>query len=190
MVGVPKATPVTVKLPPLEPEGIRTLGVTVASVGSLLTSVTVVPLTGAGPFRVMVPVAVRERPTGNELGLSVIVACVTFTTELEGNNGGEVARTLVLLLVTGLTGVTVTSMLADPNGMTTLGGILTTAGLADRLTVWPLPPAANGIVTVNVPGAAVVRLSGFGDSVMPPAVIITVERLLSVKPSLTFSWAT
>jgi hypothetical protein len=51
-----------------------TVGVTVATVVSLLERLILVPLAGAGPFNVIVPVAVRVRPTDIGFGLREIDA--------------------------------------------------------------------------------------------------------------------
>jgi len=90
-------------------------------------------------------------------------------------------------------GVTVTFAPVDPSAIVTLAGTeATPLLLLLRLTTWPPWPAGANSVTVSVPGE-VVRLSGFGVSVIVlavVAVIVTVAGLLFVKPSFTISCTT
>ena len=186
IVGFPRATPVTENEPLVLPPVIDTLAGTVASVLSLLAREMVTPFPGAGPFSVIVTVAVWAMPTVTALGDKEMEACVTFAVILPARTFAPVA---IIGVVPGATGVTDTVATDKPAATLIPGGIETTAGFAVKDTASPLAPAGKGNVIVNVPGAAVVRLKGFGVSEIAPAVTVTVEKL-SVNPSFTFNCTT
>ena len=64
--------------------------------------------------------------------------------------------------------------------------------LLSRKMIWPPGPATLPNDNVSVPGVFVLRLSGFGESVIAliPAVTVTVTGMLSAKPSFTINCTT
>jgi hypothetical protein len=186
---VPAATPVTVNVPVVLPPEMFTLAGEVINPPGLADSETLVPASGAGALRVMVPLTVFETPTLFAVSETVIAGITTFTVAEPGWSPAADAKTVVLPAPTG---VTVTVTLMAFGGIVTLGGTVATVGSREvRLIAWPLAPAGDPIVTVRVP-ATLNRFNGFGVSEMPVAVavIVTVAGLLFVKPSFTTNWTT
>ena len=64
--------------------------------------------------------------------------------------------------------------------------------LLSRNTIWPPGPATLPRDNVSVPGVFVLRLSGFGESViaLTPAVTVTLTGVLSANPSFTINCTT
>jgi hypothetical protein len=153
---------------------------------------TVIPLPGAGAVSVIVPLTVFVTPTLLELKVTAMPGWPTFTATLPGWKPEAVAKMVVL---PGFNGVMVAVVLVDPAGTVTVGGAVTTLeSKTDRAITWPPEPGAGAVarVMVKVPGALEERFSGLGVRVIgfAPAVIVTVEGLLSTNPSFTINWAT
>ena len=153
----------------------------------LQDSATVVPLAGAGAFKLIVPVMLRPKPTVVEPKLTVIEGAVTDTVALIDAYPEAVARIDVLPTASG---VTVTFALATPAGMVTVEGtemILESNPL--RLTI--VDPELVGFkVTVSVPGE-LYRARTLGARVIwaLPATTVTVEGLLVEYGSETINCA-
>ena len=96
---------------------------------------------------------------------------------------------VIVVVPAALPGVTGTVAVLLPAAMFTLDGtVATLVLLLIRLTVSPLPVAGVESVIVKVPAAA--RFSGLGESVIPGALMVTVDGLLAAKPSFTINCTT
>ena len=135
----------------------------------------------------MVPSFVRVRPTLRGFGLSAIVACDTFTVALPGAMLEPCACARIVVLPAA-TGVTFTEACVEPDAIVTLPCTVTMLGSVDSVTTWSLC-AADGRLTVILPGAAVVRLRGFGVRTRPVDIDV-VCGLLFAYPLFTINCTT
>src|SRR5439155_21482679 len=133
---------------------------------------------GAGTLRVTRPFMVRVSPTVGESSVTETLGTDTTTCARALLNPAAVARMDALPVIPE--GVTAKVAVVPFAGTSTLfGTVATLVSVIARLTC--SPPAGAGLpsVTVIIPGAKVVTLSGFGVSVMivVPADMVTVEGL-------------
>lgn len=189
-VAEPCDTPVRVNEPVVLPEAMVTVpGETVATPEGLDAMASTVPVVGAGELKVTVPVTLCPTPTPAgrltaKLGVVTLIVVVADVYPVAD------ARRLVTPTIWG---VTVTVVLAALAGIVTLDVMETTAGSKpEKLTVNPLGLAAGTTVTVRVPGAFAIRLSGLGLSVIfiVLALMITLTGALLTVPLFTTSCAT
>jgi hypothetical protein len=192
VVGPPTlGPPVIVNEPVVAPRAIPTVFDDRETNPSLsCESATFTPGLGAGPFRVIVPVTVSPMPTLFALSVSMMVGCTTLIVPKAGLKPGADA---MMFVDPTLSGVIVTVVLSAFGRTIPLGGALAMVGsITERLTTWPLGPAAAPNVTIKVPGV-LTRLSGSGDTVIEAgalAVIATVWGVLSWTLSFTINCAT
>jgi len=154
-------------------------------------SVTDAPPFGAGPLSVIVPVAIRVSPIVPADSTTPIVGDVTLTVANPGLNPFAIA--VIVVFPTPLPGRIVMLTPDRPSGTVAFAGTEAIVPLLlSRKTIWPPGPATLPSDKVSVPGVFVLRLSGFGESViaLTPAVMVTVTGLLSANPSFTINCTT
>src|SRR5258708_5234310 len=175
MVVDPTAAPVTVKIPVLAPPGIFTGdGCRVTMPPGLAARLIEAPLEGAGALSVTVPFTVFVSPTVCASNASDMLVTATFTSTRSGLYPVAEAKRDALPMTP--VGVTCTVAVVPPGGIKMFGWTVATL-------VW---------VMVRFPAPKVVRLSGFGVSVMMVGAVamVTVAGLLFVIPSLTINCTT
>lgn len=188
-VAAPRVPPITLNVPVVPPAGIATFAVSKVTLPAGLEERAMEAPVSAGSLSVIVPLMLCVNPAAVELNVTVIVGVATVTAVVPGWYPGAVARMFVLPLDSG---VTITVATVPFCGTVTVAGTEMTLGSKPlRVTTTPPVPAAVLSVTASVL-AELCKFKGFGVSVTfcVLAVIVTVEGLLFVNPSLTISWAT
>jgi len=160
-VGEATAKVVTVNVVDVDPAGTDTLATTVAAFVLLELSVTVVPLVGAGPLRVTVPV--EETPPLTVAGLSDTDVSDTAVTFRVAEAFAAPVAAVIDAVPLPACGIEVTVNVAElfPADTATLAGTVATLVLPEDNVTVIAPPAGPDSVTVPVEDVPPITVAGF-----------------------------